>query len=124
MDSSDGYTLEPTTLPVDDGQVVRVHRPFKRVLLGLELLQLHRQPPLVDLPLGKDTEMARQTKFIANRDKPFGWVPLVPLRSVPVVHWELMVEVMVAFPKRYKCRNQMISWRVFVIECAFAQPMC
>jgi hypothetical protein len=68
-------------------------------------------------------EMARQPKFIANRDKPFSWVPLVPFHGVPVVHWELVVEVMVTLPERHKCRNQMVSWRVLIIECAFAQPM-
>jgi len=123
MDSSDEKPREPTALPVDDGQVVRVRGPFKRILPGLELLQLHRQPPLVNLLFGEDAEMARQSKFIANRDKPFGRVPLVPFHSVPVIHWELMMEVMVTLPERHKRRNQVVSWRVFIIERTFAQPM-
>ena len=123
MDNNHGEPREPTTLPIDDGQVIRVHRPFEGILFGLELLQLHRQPPLVDLSFGKDTEMARQPELIANRDKPFGRVPLVPFRSIPVVHWELMVEVMVTLPERHKRSNQMVSRRVSIIKCTFAQPM-
>lgn len=90
---------------------------------GLELLQLHRQPALVDLSLGEDTEMGREPELVANRNEPFGWVPLVPLRSVPIVHRELMVEVVVTLSERHKRCDQVVPWCVLIIECAFAQPM-
>lgn len=67
--------------------------------------------------------MARKSKLVANRDEPLGWVPLVPLHSVPIVHRELMVEVMISLPERHERCDEMVSWRVFIIECAFAQPM-
>lgn len=67
--------------------------------------------------------MARKSKPVANRDEPFGWVPLVPFRSVPVVHRELMMKVVVPLPERHKRRDEVVSWRVLIIECAFAQPM-
>lgn len=118
-DSGNGLPREPTALPVDNGQVVRVRRPFKDVLFCLELLQLHRQPPLVNLSFGKDAEMARQSKFVADCDKPFGRVPLVPFHGVPIVHRELMVEVMVTLSERHKRCDKVVSWRVLVIECAF-----
>lgn len=123
VNDSDSRLWEPTTLPVDDGQVVRVHRPFKGILFGLELLQLHRQPALVDLSLREDAEMAREPKPTANRDEPFGRVPLVPFHSVPVVHRELVMKVMVTLAEGHKRRNQMVSRRVLIIKCAFPQPM-
>ena len=67
--------------------------------------------------------MAREPKFVANCDKPFGRVPLIPFRSVPVVHRKLVMEIMVSLPECHKRCNEMIFWRVLVIECAFAQPM-
>ena len=34
-----------------------------------------------------------------------------------------MMEVMVTLAERHKRRNQMVSWRVLVIECALAEPV-
>lgn len=67
--------------------------------------------------------MACESKLVAHRDEPFGRVPLIPFRSVPVVHWELMMEVVVSLPKCHKCCDEVVPWRVLIIECAFAQPM-
>ena len=68
-------------------------------------------------------EMTRESKLVANRDEPFCRVPLVPLHGVPIVHRELMMEVVVTLPKRHKCCDKVVSWCMLVIECAFAQPM-
>jgi len=67
--------------------------------------------------------MARKSKFVANRNEPFGGVPLVPFRGVPVVHRELMMKVVVPLSEGHKRRDKVVSWRVLIIECAFAQPM-
>jgi len=67
--------------------------------------------------------MTRESKLVANRDEPFGWVPLVPFHSVPIIHRELMVKVMIPLPERHERCDEMVSWRVLIIECAFAQPM-
>ena len=67
--------------------------------------------------------MARKSKPVANRDKPLCRVPVVPFYTVPIVYWELMVEVMVTLPERHKCRGYVVSWRVLIIERAFAQPV-
>ena len=123
IDNSDNYPRGPTTLPVDNGQVVRVHRPFQPILFGLELLQLHRQPALVNLSFGEDTEMTRKPKPVTNRNEPLGWVPLVPFRSVPVVHRKLMMEVVVSLSECHKRCDEMVSRRVLIIEGALAQPM-
>jgi len=123
VDSSDRWLRGPTALPVNNGQVVRVHRPFELVLFGLELLQLHRQNALVDLSFGEDTEMARESKLVAKCDEPFGWVPLIPFHSVPVVHRELVMKVVVPLPKGHERSDEMVSGSVLVVECAFAQPM-
>ena len=123
MDRNDRSSLEPTTLPINHGQVIRVRRPFEFILFSLEFLELHRQPPFVYLSLWEDAEMARQSKFVANRNKPLGWVPLVPLGSVPVIHRKLMVEIMISLPERHKGRQKMVPRCVLIIECTLAQPM-
>src|ERR1700753_1775183 len=122
-ESSDGSHWEPTTLPINPRRVVRVRRPFEPILPGLQFLQLHRQPALVDLSFGEDTEMARKSKVVANGDEPLGWVPLVPFHSIPIVHRKLMMEIMVSLPERHKRRKEMVPWRVLVIEGACAEPM-
>ena len=67
--------------------------------------------------------MTREPEPITDRDEPFRRVPLVPFRSVPIIHRELMMEVVVALPKGHKRRDEVVSWRVLIIECAFTQPM-
>ena len=114
---------EPTTLPINHGQVVRVHRPIEPILYRLDFLQLHRQPTLVDLSFGEDAEVGREPEVFAEGDEPFGWIPLVPFRSVPVVHRKLVMEVMVPLPEGHKSRNEVVPRGVLIVECAFAQPM-
>lgn len=67
--------------------------------------------------------MACESKFVANRNEPLGWVPLVPFHSVPVIHRKLMMEIMVSLPQRHNRGEKMVPWRVLIVECAFAQPM-
>ena len=67
--------------------------------------------------------MTRESKLVANRDEPLGGVPLVPFHRVPIIHRELMVKVVVTLPERHECRDEMVFWRVLIIECAFSQPM-
>ena len=67
--------------------------------------------------------MAREPELVANCDEPLGWIPLIPFHSVPVVHRELVVKVVIPLPEGHKRRNEMISRRVLVIEAAFTQPM-
>ena len=92
-------------------------------MFGLEPLQLHCQPALVDLSLREDAEMARKSELVANCDEPFGRVPLVPFHGVPIVHRELMMKVVVPLSEGHKRRDKMVPWRVLVIECAFTQPV-
>ena len=67
--------------------------------------------------------MTRKPKPVTNRNEPLGWVPLVPFRSVPVVHRKLMMEVVVSLSECHKRCDEMVSRRVLIIEGALAQPM-
>ena len=57
-------------------------------------------------------------------DAPFGRVVLECLDGVAVVGGEFVVKVVVAFAKRYKGRDDVVSRRVTVVERLVAKPMC
>ena len=68
-------------------------------------------------------EVRSKSELLANPNEPLGGVVLVPLDCIPVVHRELMVEVVVAFPNGDECGNQVIARSVLVVERRFAQPV-
>lgn len=51
-----------------------------------------------------------------SRNKPFRWIELVPLDGIPIIHRELVVEVVVAFAQCKKRRDKMVAWSMFVIK--------
>jgi hypothetical protein len=50
-------------------------------------------------------EMAGKTQLLAHPDEPLCRVILIPLDRVTVVHWELVVEIMVAFSNGDQSRD-------------------
>lgn len=70
-----------------------------------------------------DLQMRSQTEKLACLDDPFGGIILVPPDSVPVVHGELVVEIVVAFTDRDKRGNEMITRSMLVIERRLAKIM-
>jgi len=48
----------------------------------------------------------------------------MPFDSVAVIGWELVVEVMVALTKSDESSNDVISWRVAVVEWLVTEPVC
>lgn len=67
--------------------------------------------------------MARQPSPGHDNNEPLGGVVLVPLDSVAVVHWELMVKVMIAFAECDERSDEMVARRVLVVKRLFSQPM-
>ena len=69
-------------------------------------------------------QMGSQANLVAYPNEPLRRVILIPLDCIPIVHGELMVEVMIAFANRDKSSNDMITRSVLVIEWRLAEPMC
>lgn len=60
--------------------------------------------------------MTGQTELAADPDEPFSGIILVPLNSIPVVHRELVVEVVITLANGHESSDEMVSGRVLVIE--------
>ena len=92
----------------------------RELLLGLvQTLQFHGELTFTDLIVGERLQdgstrtsqhfsqerlylqVRSKSKLLADPNEPLSGVILVPLDRVPVVHGELVVEVMVAFPNRH-----------------------
>lgn len=116
-----GLLLE--ALPADDGQVVRVRGPGELVGDLAGLLELHGELTFHNLVLREHLEMAGQTEFLTRGDEPLGRVVLVPLDRVPVIHGELMVEVVVAFADGDERGDDMVAGRVLVVKRRLAKPV-
>ena len=67
--------------------------------------------------------MTRQPKDLAKPNEPLGRVVLVPLDGITVIHGELVMKVVIAFPNGDKRGEDVVAWSVFVIEGSLAQPM-
>ena len=68
-------------------------------------------------------QVRSKSKLLANPNEPLGGVVLVPSDRIPVVHWKLVVEVVVALPNGNKCSNQVVTRSVFIIKRRLAQPV-
>jgi len=110
-------------VPADDGEIVAVAGPYQSLLSFTKLLQLHGELTLPDFILGEDLQVAGETEEVAALDKPLGGVVLVPPDGVPVVHGELVVEVVVTFTKSAEGSDDMITRSVLVIERCFTEPV-
>lgn len=68
--------------------------------------------------------MACKPQFLTSIDKPLRGIVLIPFDSITVVHRELVVEVVVAFPDGDECGGKVVARRMFVVEWRFSKPMC
>jgi len=67
--------------------------------------------------------MRSNTTLLTDPDKPLGRIILVPLDRIPVVHRELVVEVVVALTDSDKRSEHMVTRRMLVIERCFSEPV-
>lgn len=77
----------------------------------------------VHFDVGKGSQLASQPKIGTCNYEPFCGIPLVPFDSVTIVHRELMVKVMVSFPKSDQRCKEMVPRREFVVERLGSEPM-
>ena len=68
--------------------------------------------------------MACQSNGLTDPDEPFGRVVLVPLDGVPVIHRELVMEVVVTLANGNQSSDDVVTGSVLVIERRFSKPMC
>lgn len=68
-------------------------------------------------------QLVGQTDLLHSPDKPFGRIVLVPLDGIPVVHRELVVEIVIALSDCDKRGDHMVAGGVFVVKRSFAEPM-
>lgn len=68
-------------------------------------------------------EMAREPKHTANLDEPLRRVILIPTNSIPIIHRELVVEVMVSLSDGDKGGDHMVAGCMLVVERRLAKPV-
>jgi len=67
--------------------------------------------------------MARKSKLLAHPDEPLGRIVLIPLDSVAVVHWELVVEVVVTFANGDECSRKVVPGGMLIVEGSSSEPV-
>ena len=67
--------------------------------------------------------MRRQANPRHDGNGPFRGAVLVPLDRVPVVHGELMVQVVIAFADSDECGDHVVLGSVLVIERRLTEPV-
>ena len=70
-----------------------------------------------------DLQLVGQTDLLHSPDEPFGRIILVPFNGIPVVHRELVVEIVVTLSDGDKGSYHMISGCMLVIEWSLTKPM-
>ena len=60
---------------------------------------------------------------MAYPNEPLCRVILIPFDGIPVIHWELMVEVVVTFTDSDESSDHVVARSVLVIERSLAEPV-
>ena len=110
-------------IPANDWQVVAALWPFELLALFLQSEKFHSVLTLLDFIIGKSFEVGSQTKGRHGTNEPFGRVVLVPFDGISEIHWELMMEVVVAFSDGAKSSDEVVARGVFVVERLISEPM-
>lgn len=114
---------ERTSIPGNDGHILNISWPAKTILFVTELLQLHRQLTLLDFVIREDLQVAGKSEQGVYGNEPLGRVVLVPLDRIPVVHGELVMEVVVTFTDGNERGDNMVAGRVLVVKWSVTEIM-
>lgn len=87
----------------------------------MSLLQLHGELALSDLIVWERLEVRGKSDGLHGGNEPLGWVVLVPLDGISVVHGELVVEVVVAFTDGDEGGDEVVSWSHLVVKAGFTE---
>ena len=112
-----------TALPADNREVVRAGRPIEIHRLLVELLEFHCELTFLDFVLREDLEVRSKANELHDCDEPLGWIILIPLDGIAIVHWELVMEVMVTLSEGDKRGKNVIARSVLIVEGGFTKPV-
>jgi len=68
-------------------------------------------------------EVACQSNVLTDPDEPLGRVVLVPFNGVPVIHGELVMEVVVTLANGNKSSDDVVTGSMLVIKRRLSKPM-
>ena len=87
----------------------------------MSLLQLHGELALSDLIVWERLEVRGKSNGLHGGNEPLGWVVLVPLDGISVVHGKLVMEIVVPLAKGQEGGEEVITRGVLVIVCRLSQ---
>ena len=137
------FSGEHTTIPRNNRELIAVRGP-KETFLGLsKTFQLHRELSFANFVVREslrrhkyfisygdvirdeetNLQLVGQADLFHSPDEPFGGIVLVPLDGIPVVHGELVMEIVITLSDGDKSSDHMIAGRVLVVKRSLAEPM-
>ena len=116
-------SLGLVVVPRDDWELLKWNTPIKSGALLVELLLELLKTPLLNLVGLELLQIVGKAKLLPDPDGPLSWIVLIPGDGVAVIRWELVVEVVVSLTKSGDGSDEVISWRVAVIEWLITQPV-
>ena len=108
-------------VPFEHWKLVERNAPVELGALEIDLLLLLLHSALFDLVALELLEIVGEAELLPDPDAPLSWVILPPINRVPVVRWELMVEIMVALAQCEKGSDYVITGAIAVVEWLIAQ---
>lgn len=108
---------------VPDRQLRNLGTPVQLSLHLVELLLLLLEQTLLNGILRESLEVPCKAKLGKSQDGQLGWVVLVPLQSVSVVRWELVVEVVVALTEGDESGQDVVSRGSSIIKRLGTNPV-
>jgi hypothetical protein len=110
-------------VPVDDWQLLKRNTPVEGLPLLVKLLLELLETTLLDFVLLELLKIVGESELLVDPDEPLGRVVLVPLDSIAVIGWELVVEIVVSLSESNESSDNMITRGVSVIERLVTEPM-
>ena len=110
-------------VPRDDWELLKWNTPIKSGALLVELLLELLKTALLNLVGLELLQVVGKAELLPNPDGPLSWVVLIPGNGVAIIRWELVVEVVVSLTKSGDGGDEVISWRVTIIEWLVTQPV-
>ena len=110
-------------VPADNGKLLEGSSPVELGTLLVKLLLELLNTTLLDLVGAELLQIIGETAELPERNGPLGGIILVPLDSIAVVGWELVVEVVVTLAECDQSSDKVIAGRVAVIEGLVTEPV-
>lgn len=116
-----GLILE--VVPFHDWQSIEGNTPIELGALLIEFLLHLLNTAFLDFVLLELLQVEGKTHLLPRPNRPLGGIILMPFNSIPIVRGELVVKIVVAFPKSDKSGDDMVARGVAIIEGLVTEPM-